>query len=990
MVAVMLDSGEMDAGRLDVLRAMGLLDAGRVPSLDRLTGLAARLLGTAASLMSLIDAERQLFVSSSGLPHDLEELGESPLSHSFCKYVVESGVPLIVPDTRLDERVRDNPSIVEHDVIAYAGFPVRSPDGHLLGAFCVFDGRPRRWTDDDLATLSDLAALAESEIGLRLAHNEQMVVADRMQAVLDSAHDAFVSIDADGAVIGWNASAERLFGYTFDEATGRPVHELIIPERYHAMHRAGLARARDTGQTMIVGQRLQLSAVDRNGREFPAEMMLQAGIERGKPIFHAFLHDVTDRMVAFAELERQRQEFDDEHTFLQTLLDSLPASVAACDSKGRLTFFNRALREVHGRDAKRGEPAETWAQAYDLYAPDGRTPLGRDEIPLARAHAGEVVLGQQLVINSPTLGPRRFVSNARPIDTTDGRRLGAVVAMNDITDLYRVEQLRRARHAVAQVLSEATNAEEAAIGAVAAITDALGWLCGEYWRVDKDRRNIDRISSHAADGHDLSAFTGDRPLTYLRGDGLPGIAWKHTDSEVWYKNFPDELLAGDLLASARQAGIHTAVGLPVRSGRRVIGVLAFYTDEELDHDPEIAAMLDAVGAHLGRFVERRRAEDLTLALSAARRDFDRVVGQLNDYVWTVELVPGESTRLVYGSPNATGVFGGLPPESNDQACIITDRVLAEDGPALTAFHATLRGDEPAELECRIVGYDEVVRWVWTRAVPRQEDGRLFIDGISTNTTERRELAEQRERQMEQLREIDRMKDELAALVIHELRNPIGVIRGYAEMLVDNPGLDEVAHQHARVVDRTGLHLQGLVDDLLDLARLDAGHISIDPRPMPVGRLLRDVVENHRPSAWGKKLCITEQLDSNLPVLGDAQRLRQALDNLLSNAIKYTPEGGTITVVAERRGDSVVVEISDTGIGIPAEQYQHLFSRFFRASNATSKGIKGTGLGLAVTKAIVDAHDGAIEARPATSGGTTFSLTLPRHTLPDATPPSSAV
>ena len=961
-----------DGERLRVLRATGLLDAGPVPSLDRLTALAARLLDAPAALVSLVDADRQRFASACGLSGELAETRQTPLTHSYCRFVVEDEAPLIVADARLDPRLRDSPAITDYAAIAYAGMPLRSPDGYVLGSFCVSDSRPRDWTEVELSTLRDLALAAESEVALRLAEGARLLASERLRAVLDSTHDAYVSIGTDGLVIAWNAAAEQLFGYTVAEATDRPVTELIIPARYHEMHRAGLARVRDGRQSALAGHRLQLTAVDRAGREFPAEMTLQVSVEREELTFHAFVHDVTGRMVARAEMDRQRQTIDDEHIFLQALLDNLDAGVAACDSDGNLTFFNRAMRDVHGPDAT----------MYDLYAPDGHTLLREEETPLVRAHNGEIVRGQQVAVR--TAGePRRYVSNARPIDTADGRRLGAVVALHDITDAYRAESLQNARHAVAQVLSEATNAEQAGIGAVAAIADALGWLCGEYWQVTEDRQEIVRLSSRSSGTRDISAFTSNQPLTFARGEGLPGVVWMR-GTDVWSSSFPDDIIGASRLDAIEQVGIRTALGLPVRSGRRVLGVLAFYTDTEVPHTADIAAMLDSVSAHLGRFVERRRAEDLTLALSAARREFDRVVEQVNDYVWTVEAIPGEPGRLVYGSPNATGVFGVAAP---GQATAITDRIHPEDADKLTAFHGTLAVGRPAELECRILGYDHVVRWVWTRAVPRREGSRLFIDGISTNVNERRELDEQREevldqqrRQVEQLRELDRMKDELSALVIHELRNPVGVIRGYTEMLLDSPHLDETDRRHAGVVDRSTLHLQRLVDDLLDLARLDAGHISIDPRQMPAGRLIRDVLENHRPSAAAKCLTITERLEPDLPVHADAQRLRQALDNLLSNAIKYTPEGGTVTVGAERRGESVAITVRDTGIGIPPEQYRHLFSRFFRASNATKKGIKGTGLGLAVTKAIVEAHEGTLTAAPAEGGGTTFTLLLPAQQL----------
>lgn len=146
--------------------------------------------------------------------------------------------------------------------------------------------------------------------------------------------------------------------------------------------------------------------------------------------------------------------------------------------------------------------------------------------------------------------------------------------------------------------------------------------------------------------------------------------------------------------------------------------------------------------------------------------------------------------------------------------------------------------------------------------------------------------------------------------------------------------------------------------------------------MSATRLLREVVENHRPRAEAKALGVDVRLGPHLPVHADAHRLRQAVDNLLANAVKYTPEGGRITITAETGSEGTTIEIADTGIGIPAEQYPRLFSRFFRASNATRQGVKGTGLGLAVTKAVVEAHRGSVTARPADGGGTVFTVTLP--------------
>ncbi|MET0414747.1 MAG: ATP-binding protein [Actinoplanes sp.] len=837
--------------RLATLHASGLLDTGEVPTFDRLTRLAKRLVGGSVALVSVVDADRQRVVSAQGLDGELEELREAPLSHSYCKYVVEDQAPLVVSDARRDERLRNSPAIADYQAIAYAGYPLRAPDGAVLGAFCVVDSVERDWTDDDLEILCDLAGAAEAEVALRLAY----------------------------------------------------------------------------------------------------------------------------------AAERQHRAADDQHAFLQTLLDSLESGVAACDSAGRLTYVNRAMRDLFEVDVEAPHLAGGgWADHYRLYTPDGRTEM--DELPLAKAIRGESLRGQHVLMKQAN-GWRRLVSNARPIETTDGHRLGAVVVMHDITEAHRAEELRRARHAVAQVLSDATNAKDASIEAVAAITDSLGWLHGEYWQVTDDRQRIVRLSAHTATARDLVAFTGDRPADHGRGEGLPGLVW-HRNGEVWWNT---GTTPADMVAHGRalhEVGVRVAVGVPVRSGRRTLGVLAFYTDADVPYDADTVSMLDAVAAHLGRFVERRWAEDMSLMLADARRDFNRVVEQVDDYVWSVEVPADDVPRLVYGSPNAAAVFGAGVPEAIDPTS--TNRMHEDDAGVLVQFQRDLANDEQAEMECRIAGYDGVVRWIWTRARARWENGRFFVDGISTDVTERRELAEQREllleqerRQVEQLRDLDRMKDELAAVVIHELRNPVGVIRAYSEMLLDSETLDGTERRHANVIERTTLHLQGLVDDLLDLARLNAGHISIDPRPMFGGRLVRDTVENHLPSARAKHLTLDVRIPDDFTVHADSGRLRQALDNLLSNAIKYTPDGGKVTVTVRGAGDMFALEISDTGIGIPAEQYQHLFSRFFRASNATEAGIKGTGLGLAVTKAIVDAHGGEISAGPAPGGGTTFTVSLPIDT-----------
>ena len=531
-----------DPVRLQALRATGLLDADSATPLDRLTRLATRLVKAPVALVSLVDVDRQVFVSAVGLDEPWASRGQTPLSHSFCQYVVTDQAPLVITDARADGRLCGNLAIPDLKVIAYAGFPLRSPEGQVLGSFCAIDGRPRTWTDDEVEILQDLAANAESEIALHTAHGELMLSSARMQTVLDTAQDAFVSMDHAGRVTIWNEAAQRLFGWSAVEAVGRPATELMIPERFHDAHRAGLDRVRQSGKSALAGRRVELTATDRDGQEFVVEMTMQMCVERGQPVFHAFVHDIT---------------------------------------------------------------------------------------------------------------------------------------------------------------------------------------------------------------------------------------------------------------------------------------------------------------------ERRRLAD-----------------------------------------------------------------------------------------------------------------------------QRDQLLEQEQLQVRRLRDLDRMKDDLVAVVSHELRNPIGVIRGYTELMAGDPDLTEKLRQDLAVIDRTSGRLTSLVDDLLDLAQLDAGHRLFDPAPLEPGPLIRDAVRTHRNAAVAREVTLTSEIGP-LPVIpGESRRLQQVLDNLLSNAVKYTLPGGTVTVTACHEGDRVVLTIADTGIGIPAEQYPQLFNRFFRASTATGLGIKGTGLGLAVTKAIIEAQGGMITAAPGPDGGTRFTVTLP--------------
>ena len=263
--------------------------------------------------------------------------------------------------------------------------------------------------------------------------------------------------------------------------------------------------------------------------------------------------------------------------------------------------------------------------------------------------------------------------------------------------------------------------------------------------------------------------------------------------------------------------------------------------------------------------------------------------------------------------------------------------------------------------------------------------------IAQDISERRRAAAERERmvdelaaQNERLRELDRLKDEFVALVSHELRTPLTSIRGYLELVLDGEAgdLTDEQRQFLGVVERNAHRLLALVGDLLFLAQVEAGKLSLEIGAVDLSSIAAETVETARPLAEEKGVTLT-LASGPLPLLAaDRVRLAQLLDNLVSNGVKFTPSGGRVDVRVRGEQGTAVLEVRDTGMGIPAAEQEHLFERFFRTSKATEQAIPGTGLGLAISKAIVQAHGGQITVASEEGAGSTFRVALPiRHIQP---------
>ena len=227
----------------------------------------------------------------------------------------------------------------------------------------------------------------------------------------------------------------------------------------------------------------------------------------------------------------------------------------------------------------------------------------------------------------------------------------------------------------------------------------------------------------------------------------------------------------------------------------------------------------------------------------------------------------------------------------------------------------------------------------------------------------------------ELREQNRLKDELISVVSHDLRTPLTSIMGYLELVAEEND-PETVRAFLDVVKRNTSRLHRLVEDLLFVSRVQAGREALELEPVCLGELVVHTVDAALPAAEAADVELASVVETEDVVLLDAHRIAEVLENLLSNALKFTPPGGRVTVWAGRDRGALLLRVADTGVGIAEDDRKHLFDRFFRASG--SEGVPGAGLGLSIVKAIVDAHGGEVDVRSAVGAGTTFDVRLPLH------------
>ena len=264
------------------------------------------------------------------------------------------------------------------------------------------------------------------------------------------------------------------------------------------------------------------------------------------------------------------------------------------------------------------------------------------------------------------------------------------------------------------------------------------------------------------------------------------------------------------------------------------------------------------------------------------------------------------------------------------------------------------------------------------AVALADRAALAIENSRLYAQERR-LRQELEDLNQKVQEANRLKTEFVTVVTHELRSPLTSISGYLDLLLEEEGREgaETREAYLQIVKRNADRLLELINDLLDIARLEAGKLALKRVPLDLEGLIQEVSEALRPQIESKGQHLRLALGAPLPVVtGDPERLTEILLNLVSNAHKYTPQGGSITVATRAEHTGVCIAVQDTGIGLSSAEQQQLFTKFFRVQHPLAREAGGTGLGLAIARALVELHGGTITVVSAPGRGATFNVTLP--------------
>ncbi len=610
---------------------------------------------------------------------------------------------------------------------------------------------------------------------------------------------------------------------------------------------------------------------------------------------------------------------------------------------------------------------------------------------------------------------RRSGDFARPVRVEPHTEVGQIAEeFNRILTAIgrRTESLQLLRQTAAAA-NESSSVEEALAVALDEVCRYTGWPIGHAFIVSRDDDDL-LVSTgvwHLTDGHRYRAFRAATESGPVRvGSGLPGIALEVrrpvlassdgllgqpadavtlTVVSVDEGADPDSLVVplqsvrGSRAGEWVELGLRAGLAVPVMAGSTPVGVLEFFSDQPVPTDAELLEVLLSVGTQLGRVVERQRSEEARLRA---------LIDNMPAYVYLRDL----DGRFILVNRQYEDFYGLRNDEIRGKTLFETD--VESEIEVTTGLNARIDRDvmdagEPLRRESYVVRRGKRHVLADVRFPVRNSSGQIVaIAGIDIDiTAQKRNEAELAEllRRVEMARDAAMKaasaKNQFLANMSHELRTPLNAIIGFTRLVSRNSeGLPQKQVDNLGKILISAEHLLALIDDVLDVSRIEAGETRVEVAETNVADVLREVTDSLEPLVDRSRVQLTVGAEPGPPrILTDRSKLKQILLNLLSNAIKYTDDG-SISVRTETVDDRLRLDVSDTGIGIPGDALGSIFDEFHRADPSSARLRRGTGLGLTISRRLARALGGDVTVASKLGVGSTFTLDLPLNHVTEHT------
>lgn len=608
---------------------------------------------------------------------------------------------------------------------------------------------------------------------------------------------------------------------------------------------------------------------------------------------------------------------------LDAVIETIPAGVVVSDGQGRITLANAAATDILGTVAAGNAFDPT--RSYRLKRRDG-TAIPVHDLPLPRAiERGERSTNVEIRVRPEAGTERAILAAASPILNSEGNVVNAVAIFQDITERIRVE--------------DALRVSEESLARAQEVAHLGNW--------DRDLRT-GRLHWSA----EIYRIFGSAPEEF--GGTLEDfLQCVHPDDR-------------ERVTKTIEKGL--VVGRPYSFDNRIIRpdgeVRVVHNEVKVIRD-EAGRAVQAVGT-VQDITERKRVEEeRERLLQRVQVERARVEAILNSTANAIIYVDAASTSL-QANPAAVQLFGH-PFESEGGLAQYVRQLLHPDGRPVTLDEVplprVLRGETTQQMELLVAQPDGDRIPVLESAAPVCDPEGHVIGAVVVF------------QDISPLKEIDRLREEWTSIVAHDLRQPVTVITGYAGLLGMKSMALPVEHRELDHILTAATNLSRMIEDLLDVSRIEARRLVLQLQSVDLAALVSGVVERLAAVTTGHPV----QIDVERPVarvLVDPARIEQVLGNLLSNAAKYSYPNSEITVRVCQRDGEVLVSVINRGHGIPAEEAPRLFTRFYRTDEAQGGRAPGLGLGLYISKGIVEAHHGKIWVESIPGQTTTFTISLP--------------